>query len=76
MYLQVGAFSSQENAERLQEKIRARQDIKAVRIVEAPGDNGTFYKVQVGPLSGSAEIDQASASLKSIGISKSHPILQ
>jgi len=76
MYLQVGAFGSRENAERLQGKILAREDINDVRIVEAPGDNGTFYKVQVGPLSGSTAIDQASNSLKSIGINESHPILQ
>ena len=76
LYLQVGAFGSKENAERLQEKILAREDIKGTRIVEAPGDNGTFYKVQVGPLSGSAAIDQASNSLKSMGIHESHPILQ
>ena len=76
MYLQVGAFSSRENAERLQETILAREDIKAVRVVEAPGENGTFYKVQVGPLSGSAEINQTTTSLKSMGINESHPILQ
>lgn len=76
MYLQVGAFGSRENAQRLQGKILAREDIKDVRIIEAPGDNGTFYKVQVGPLSGSAAIDQASNSLKSMGINESHPILQ
>lgn len=76
MYLQVGAFGSRENAERLQEKILAHDDIKDVRIVEAPGNNGTFYKVQVGPLSANADIDQASNSLKSMGINESHPILQ
>jgi rare lipoprotein A len=76
MYLQVGAFSSRENAERLQENILAREDIKAVRVVEAPGENGTFYKVQVGPLSGSAEINQTTTSLESMGINESHPILQ
>jgi rare lipoprotein A len=76
MYLQVGAFGSRENAERLQKKILASKDIKDVRIVEAPGSNGTFYKVQVGPLSANADIDQASSSLKSMGINESHPILQ
>ena len=76
MYLQVGAFGNRENAERLQQKILDREDLKDARIVEAAGDNGTFYKVQVGPLSGSAEIDQASNALKSMGINESHPILQ
>ena len=75
VYLQVGAFSNRENAERLQRKIQAG-NFGTVSIVESPGDNGTFYKVQVGPLSGSAEIEQANTSLKSMGINESHPILQ
>jgi rare lipoprotein A len=73
VYLQVGAFSNRENAERLQRKIQDG-DIGAVRIVEAPGDNGTFYKVQVGPLSGTTELDRTARSLESLGINESHSI--
>lgn len=75
LYLQVGAFSNRENAERLQRKIQDG-DIGAVRIVASPGDNGTFYKVQVGPLSGTTELDQAARSLESLGINESHSIFQ
>jgi rare lipoprotein A len=75
LYLQVGAFSSRENAERLQRRIQDG-DIGAVRIVASPGDNGTFYKVQVGPLSGNSELDQAARSLESLGINESHSIFQ
>lgn len=75
LYLQVGAFSNRENAERLQRKIQDG-DIGSVRIVESPGDNGTFYKVQVGPLSGTTELDQAARSLESLGIDESHSIFQ
>lgn len=75
LYLQVGAFSNRENAERLQGKILA-EDIGAVRIVESPGDSGTFYKVQVGPLHGSSELDRTARSLKSLGIEQSHSIVR
>jgi rare lipoprotein A len=73
LYLQVGAFSSRENAERLQSKIQA-EDIGAVRIVAAQGDTGNLYKVQVGPLSGAAEAARVATTLKPLGISQSHSI--
>ena len=73
LYLQVGAFSNRENAERLQGKIQT-QDVGAVRIVEGPGENGTFYKVQVGPLSDAAELDRVARALKPLGINESRPV--
>ena len=75
LYLQVGAFSNRENAERLQGKILA-EDIAAVRIVDSPGDNGTLYKVQVGPLSGTAEIDRVAGALKPLGISEGRSVAE
>ena len=73
LYLQVGAFSNRENAERLQGKILA-EDIGAVRIVESAGDSGTFYKVQVGPLADATELDRVARSLKSLGITESSSV--
>jgi len=73
LYLQVGAFSNRENAERLQGKIQA-EDIGAVRIVESTGDNGTFYKVQVGPLSDAAELDRVARALEPLGINESRSV--
>jgi len=75
LYLQVGAFSNRENAERLQGKILA-EDIAAVRIVDSPGGNGTLYKVQVGPLSGTAEVDRVARALKPLGISEGRSIAE
>lgn len=72
-YLQVGAFSSRENATGLQQKIQS-QNMGASRIIEGPGDSGTLYKVQVGPLSSYAEADRVTQALKSLGIDKSHMI--
>jgi rare lipoprotein A len=73
LYLQVGAFSSRENAERLQSKIQA-QDIGAVRVIADQGGNGTLYKVQVGPLSGSSEAARVTTALRPLGINQSHSI--
>lgn len=75
LYLQVGAFSNRENAERLQTKIQT-QDIGAVRIIESAVDNGTFYKVQVGPLSDAAELDRVARALKPLGINESHSLAE
>ena len=75
LYLQVGAFSSQENAERLRAEI-TEQRIAEVRIVEATGTAGTFYKVQVGPLADITEADRVARALKPLGINESRSVVQ
>jgi rare lipoprotein A len=75
LYLQVGAFSSQINAERLRNEI-LEQQIAEVRIVETTGTAGTFYKVQVGPLSDTSEADRVARELKPLGINESRSIVQ
>ena len=75
LYLQVGAFSSQHNAERLRREIQERE-VGSVRIVEDDSSNGRLYKVQVGPLSGGSEADQVARSLKSLGINESRSIVR
>jgi len=75
LYLQVGAFSSQENAERLRAEIKTQQ-IGGVRIVETSGTAGTFYKVQVGPLADTTEADRVVRALKPLGINESRSIVQ
>jgi rare lipoprotein A len=75
LYLQVGAFSNRENAERLQGKI-LEEDIAAVRIVDSQTANGTFYKVQVGPLSSSTEINRVARALKPLGISEGRSVAE
>jgi len=75
LYLQVGAFSSRDNAERLQRDLQS-QNIGGVRIIEATTDAGTFYKVQVGPLSGHIDANRVTQELKILGIARSHSIVQ
>ena len=71
VFLQVGAFRSMDNAERLGNKIEA-QNIGGVRIVEAATGNGTLFKVQVGPLADTAAADQVARDLKPLGINATH----
>jgi len=75
LYLQVGAFSSRDNARRMQDDLLS-QNIGAVRIVEASTDAGTFFKVQVGPLASHMEANRVTQELKTLGISNSHSIVQ
>jgi len=75
LYLQVGAFSSRDNAERLQNDLLS-QNIGGVRIVEATTDAGTFFKVQVGPLVSHMEANRVTQELKTLGIDRSHSIVQ
>ena len=75
LYLQVGAFSSRDNAQRMQADLLS-QNIGAIRIVEATTDAGTFFKVQVGPLASHMEANRVTQELKTLGISNSHSIVQ
>lgn len=75
LYLQVGAFSSRGNAQRLQDDLQS-QNIGAIRIVETTTDAGTFFKVQVGPLASHMEANRVTQELKTLGINHSHSIVQ
>lgn len=75
LYLQVGAFSSHGNAQRMQDDLLS-QNIGEVRIVETSTNAGTFFKVQVGPLASHMEANQVTQELKTLGINNSHSIVQ
>lgn len=75
VFLQVGAFSSRDNAQRMQDDLQS-QNIGTVRIVEATTDAGAFYKVQVGPLTSHMEANRVTQELKTLGINNSHSIVQ
>jgi rare lipoprotein A len=68
LFLQVGAFQSRDNAERLRNSIQS-QNLGGVRIVEADTERGRFFKVQVGPLSDTGEADRVAQALRPLGIS-------
>lgn len=65
-YLQVGAFSSSENAAHLQGKLLLTEII-STRIQHAKNGNNELYKVQVGPLYSEQQAKQENEKLVKIG---------
>lgn len=66
-YLQVGAFRSHQNAEKLRLRI-AQYTKKPVSIQATAGQHAQLYKVQIGPLAGKAESDKLLQRLRPLGI--------
>ncbi|MCP4126147.1 MAG: septal ring lytic transglycosylase RlpA family protein [Gammaproteobacteria bacterium] len=67
IYLQVGAFTDQSNAERLSRRLQDSMS-KPVRIQTAVGYDQTMYRVQVGPMQNVEQADAASMRLAQLGI--------
>ena len=66
VYLQTGAFRLRENAERLRPNVEALAP-GAFQIIETSGAR-TLYKIQIGPLQGTAEAMRVRRELKAVGI--------
>jgi len=74
LFLQVGAFSNRDNAERLEQRLQA-SGLDDVRITEAANSNGPLYRVRIGPLATVDEADRISNSLVSLGINDTRVII-
>jgi len=68
MYLQVGAFAQQENAERLVARLRASGFTNPTLVTE-PSDGRRLHRVWLGPVRDSVEYDALDARLRTIGVS-------
>jgi rare lipoprotein A len=68
MFLQVGAFAQQENAERLVARLRASGFMNPT-LVTQPDDGRRLHRVWLGPVRDSVEYDALDARLRSIGVS-------
>ncbi len=66
-YIQVGAFSSETNARRLQQSIAALGD-KLITVRQARVNDQTIYRVQIGPLHDVDKADDIVAQLGNYGI--------
>ena len=75
LYLQAGAFQNEDNALRLQKKIRGG-NLGKVRVVKASTPRGLFYKVQVGPLAGTTEASHIARSLRTLGIKEARTLTE
>ncbi len=67
LYLQVGAFASQYNAERLRDRLLAAA-IDGIRISQARPNQTTVYRVRVGPIGSVEDADRLAARIISLGM--------
>jgi rare lipoprotein A len=74
LYLQLGAFSNAENAERLRAQLgnAGRGD---VRIVRTELDRRTIYRVRIGPIANVDEADRMSRELVMLGLDDSRIVI-
>jgi rare lipoprotein A len=74
MFLQIGAFSEPENAERLAARLRASGFANST-VVSEPNDRRGLHRVWLGPVQDSVEFDALDARLRAIGVSGSRLVV-
>lgn len=74
-YIQVGAFSQLDNAERLRLKLDNIEN-KYARIYQTVIDNDTLYRVRIGPVADVDTADRIVARLSDYGISRHHIVVE
>jgi len=74
MFLQVGAFSSQYNAQQLHQKLHSAAFNRA-KVSPTDSNGNTVYRVRIGPLSSVDEADQLVDQLAALGISEAHVVI-
>lgn len=65
-YLQVGAFQSRHNAERLRDALQSKASVTA-QIVESTRPDSALYRVRIGPVQNAEETDRLSSRLNQLG---------
>ena len=75
MYLQVGAFSNFDNAQRLQQRLQL-DSAPPVEIAADTGDNGMIYRVRLGPLGSEEHADQWRTRVIELGISNPRVVIE
>lgn len=74
VYIQVGAFSSRQNAEQLRAELNSHA-VGAVSIQEGRSGAGRVYRVRIGPLASVAAADQAAQDLERLGVANFHIVI-
>lgn len=67
MFLQAGAFSSEQDADNLKARLALMGQDAQVQTVNT-ADKGTLYRVRTGPYNSAAELDKARAALTEAGV--------
>lgn len=74
IYLQLGAFSDVDNANRLQARLKSA--INNVFIVKGNANGRSVHRVRVGPLVDVSAVDRISTRIRSLGIYNSHVVIE
>jgi rare lipoprotein A len=75
LYLQLGAFSSRSNAERLQARLSTTELPGELRISETMSNQKHIFRVRVGPLANVESADRLTRILAAQGISSPHVVI-
>jgi cell division protein FtsN len=68
IFVQAGAFSSNEAAENLRQQLQTELG-SDVRVTSSNGTNGKVFRVQVGPLNSANSVAPVTAQMQKLGIS-------
>ncbi|BCO32837.1 hypothetical protein TspCOW1_29400 [Thiohalobacter sp. COW1] len=74
LYLQVGAFSSRHNAERLSHQLQDI-DLPGIEIQQGYSDQRPVFRVRIGPLASIEDADRMAESLTRFGIQRPHVVV-
>jgi len=75
LFLQVGAFGSAQNADRLKQRIEEQLQV-SVLIEESANGSNAVYRVQVGPIASVELADHLSTRLDELGIHNPHVVIR
>jgi len=75
LYLQLGAFSSRSNAERLQARLNSSELPGELRITETVSDHKPVFRLRIGPLANVETADRLTRLLTDRGISSPHVVI-
>ncbi|MCG8426841.1 MAG: septal ring lytic transglycosylase RlpA family protein [Chromatiales bacterium] len=75
LFLQIGAFSSRLNADKLRQRLAPTVNAP-IRIENGESNGHAVYRVQLGPFSRVELIDNFAAQLNTLGISDSHVVIK
>ena len=75
LFVQIGAFSSRFNANRLRQRV-SNSLSEQIRIQATESNGNAIYRVQVGPLPDVDKVDLVTAQLTGLGITESHVVIE
>lgn len=73
-YLQIGAFSQAENADRLRTRLDGIVPDNGVHVVRTQTANAAVYRVRIGPISNRTAADRMSRDLLALGVEGAHVV--